>query len=492
MRKLQFPGLPDFRSLDIQLRLGAILTVASFGLLWIVAAWQLEERGYREASGARLRAMAQSIAVFGEGDSHAGLGTEPNARLGDLAALLGQLHERSESTDRLRTARTLRIRPEARERIEANPDIVHTGALEVVVQSTFDENPRRESDYMPCMADALLNGETLTLVVEPEEGQTWSPYVAAFSPIRDSWGEVTAVAEVTMPFEPGVLRTLLKGLLSAGLAGAVGFLSLRVSFHFIGRVSHSIRTATARATSLSAGIRQPLAQPRHTTLEHQRLFEALDGIEAAHAEGLGLKAPEPEAPPPPAPAPAVAGVAEPEKHPTQDLSPAPEVTFPEASVAFELPLFVRQIIDSGRQRAAQRQIDLQVLFGDNVPSHVIGKPEGLYQGLTALLKNAFSLTQGGSIVLRIARVPDMANVVILRFEVADTGSGIPWKEQPELESRLQQAAQADPEKLREPVLRAAALARQLGGELGFESQPGSGSRFWFTACFEATQAPVAT
>ena len=44
MRKLQFPGLPDFRSLDIQLRLGAILTVASFGLLWIVAAWQLDRR----------------------------------------------------------------------------------------------------------------------------------------------------------------------------------------------------------------------------------------------------------------------------------------------------------------------------------------------------------------------------------------------------------------------------------------------------------------
>jgi len=490
MHKLQFPGLPDFRSLHIQLRLGAILTVVSFGLLWIVAAWQLEDRGYREASGARLRAMAQSIAVFGEGDSHAGLGTEPNARLGDLAALLGQLHERSETTDSLRTARTLRIRPDARERIEANPDIVHTGALEVVVQSTFQKTPEHESDYMPSMADALLNGETLTLVVEPEEGQTWTPYVAAFAPIRDSWGEVTAVAEVTMPFEADILRTLLKGALSAILAGAVGFLSLRVSFHFIGRVTTSIQMATARATSLSAGIRQPLAHPRHTTLEVQRLFEALDGIEGALAAGTGLKAPEPTAPM--LLDPGAHGVQETEKHPTQDLSPAPEVTFPEASVAFELPLFVRQIIDSGRQRAAQRQIDLQVLFGDNVPSHVIGKPEGVYQGLTALLKNAFSLTQGGSIVLRIARIPDMANVVILRFEVADTGSGIPWKEQPELESRLRQAAQAAPEKLREPVLRAAALARQLGGELGFESQPGSGSRFWFTACFEVAQAPVAT
>jgi len=276
--------------------------------------------------------------------------------------------------------------------------------------------------------------------------------------------------------------------LSAILAGAVGFLTLRLSFHFIHRISNSIDIATARAVCLSSGIKQPFAYPQHTTHEVRKLFDALDGIETNLASGSGLT-PVEEAPVVIDP---TLEHEESEKHPTQDLTPTPEVTFPEASIPFELPLFIRQIVDSGRQRAMQRKIDLQVIFGDNVPSHIVGKPEGLYQGLTALLKNAFTLTQGGAIVVRISRIPDMVGIMLLRFEVADSGTGIPWKEQPELENRLRQAAAADPKKLREPILRAAAIARQLGGELGFESQPGSGSRFWFTACFEPTQAPVAT
>ena len=66
------------------------------------------------------------------------------------------------------------------------------------------------------------------------------------------------------------------------------------------------------------------------------------------------------------------------------------------------------------------------------------------------------------------------------------------EEQQELSAVLASAANADPSTIKDSVQLASALARALGGELSFVSQPGQGSRFGFTADFQrGSSSPAA-
>jgi K+-sensing histidine kinase KdpD len=116
----------------------------------------------------------------------------------------------------------------------------------------------------------------------------------------------------------------------------------------------------------------------------------------------------------------------------------------------------------------------------------------LFRALDALLRNALRTTRQGSITLRVSRVSEGPEGDQLRFELADTSPGIAFKEQQELAAALAAAAQADMGSLKDPLQLASALASALGGELSFQSQPGQGSRFGFTACFQRTGPAPAT
>ena len=60
-----------------------------------------------------------------------------------------------------------------------------------------------------------------------------------------------------------------------------------------------------------------------------------------------------------------------------------------------------------------------------------------------------------------------------------------------LDKEISRASELDVQDAKGGLFKAAAIAAHMGGELGFESQPGSGSRFWFTANFQAGSASEA-
>jgi PAS domain S-box-containing protein len=112
-----------------------------------------------------------------------------------------------------------------------------------------------------------------------------------------------------------------------------------------------------------------------------------------------------------------------------------------------------------------------------VPRRVRGDPVRVRQILANYLGNAVKFTERGAVTLSLLPGPDG----LVRLEVADTGIGVAPEVQPQL---FEPFAQADGSTTRRfggtglglSICRE--LARLMGGQVGLDSQPGQGSRFW--------------
>jgi signal transduction histidine kinase len=162
------------------------------------------------------------------------------------------------------------------------------------------------------------------------------------------------------------------------------------------------------------------------------------------------------------------------------------------SSEFDLALLMQQLVEPARKMAHTRGIEVQLVFPDGLPSQLQGHPMALFRALDSLLRHALRVTRQGRITLRVSRAGGPGSEGKLRFELADTSEGIAFKDQPELSARLAAAAEADPNTLQDPLELASALARALGGELSFVSQPAQGSRFGFTVAFSGLPVSAAT
>ena len=131
---------------------------------------------------------------------------------------------------------------------------------------------------------------------------------------------------------------------------------------------------------------------------------------------------------------------------------------------------------------------------DDVPALVRGDPGRFRQVLINLLGNAVKFTERGEAVLRVRAEQGSGQKTIVRFEISDTGVGIPLKARGQLFRSFSQV---------EGIARryggtglGLAISKQLvelmGGEIGVESESGRGSTFWFTVPLARQAAPMCT
>ncbi len=148
---------------------------------------------------------------------------------------------------------------------------------------------------------------------------------------------------------------------------------------------------------------------------------------------------------------------------------------------FDLRQRIGQCIDLHKGKACDKGLDLVVRIGDGVPQNVRGDPMRLCQVLNNLISNALKFTQEGTVSVVIEpgamAVPGGHSLTMI---VEDTGIGIPEEARTRIFEPFTQADAGTARAVGGSGLGLAicrAICRQMGGDLGVRSRPGSGSTF---------------
>ncbi|WP_201093697.1 PAS domain S-box protein [Thiocystis minor] len=139
------------------------------------------------------------------------------------------------------------------------------------------------------------------------------------------------------------------------------------------------------------------------------------------------------------------------------------------------------------QRAYEKGLEFLCAIEPGVPTRLRGDPGRLRQILTNLVGNAVKFTAAGEVAIRVALETDTGDAVLLRFEVRDTGIGIPPDKLGLLFNKFSQVDASTTRQYGGTGL-GLAISRQLaelmGGTIGVASEDGHGSSFWFTVRLE--------
>ena len=160
-------------------------------------------------------------------------------------------------------------------------------------------------------------------------------------------------------------------------------------------------------------------------------------------------------------------------------------------VAFNPVECVDRVLALMAGRAHQKGIELVHDVGSDVPTVVRGDDKRLRQVLTNIIGNAVKFTSQGEVLVRTTAPGRDDGESVLRFEVRDTGIGVPTHMHDVI---FDDFSQADASTTREfggtglGLAISRHLVEHMGGSIGLTSTPGQGSTFWFSIEVE-TETP---
>ncbi|MGB8658405.1 MAG: response regulator [Candidatus Zixiibacteriota bacterium] len=162
------------------------------------------------------------------------------------------------------------------------------------------------------------------------------------------------------------------------------------------------------------------------------------------------------------------------------------------TIDFDLRTAIEAVADTLTHRASTKGLELACMIDPQVPAFLRGDPVRLRQVLINLGGNAIKFTEKGEVVIGVDLQEETSDRATLAFSVTDTGIGIPKDQQIKI---FQSFTQADGSTTRKyggtglGLSISKRLVELMGGQIKVESQPGKGSRFYFSVNLEKTEAP---
>lgn len=135
----------------------------------------------------------------------------------------------------------------------------------------------------------------------------------------------------------------------------------------------------------------------------------------------------------------------------------------------------------------KKNVEFHLEIPIDLPNGLFGDPHRLKQVLNNLLGNAYKFSDSGRITLRMIQdrnrsSPEILNSVYFRFEVEDAGIGIPLEAHSKIFQLFSQAEETTGRRFGGSGLGlfiSKQLVEMMGGKIGFRSNPGKGSLFYF-------------
>src|SRR5581483_3394744 len=145
-------------------------------------------------------------------------------------------------------------------------------------------------------------------------------------------------------------------------------------------------------------------------------------------------------------------------------------------------------------RAQEKGLELIGHVEPEVPHAIVGDPHRVRQILINLVGNAIKFTEAGEVVVSVRAASRAGNRIGLHFSVRDTGIGIAPDKHDLIFEAFSQADSSITRRFGGSGL-GLSISRHLveimGGRFWLESEPGQGSNFHFTACFDLCDAAPA-
>ncbi|MCS7315595.1 MAG: ATP-binding protein, partial [Bryobacteraceae bacterium] len=149
---------------------------------------------------------------------------------------------------------------------------------------------------------------------------------------------------------------------------------------------------------------------------------------------------------------------------------------------FDLDALIRQIAALLKPLADSKSLPVFVRYPEGAPRRFTGDADRIGQILLNLLGNAIKFTSSGHVLIAVEVREEGGDRASVRVSVQDTGPGVPEQKQKELFQsfvRLEQPGQPRPPGAGLGLAISKNLVELMGGSIGVNSRPGTGSTFWF-------------
>ncbi|MFT5077827.1 MAG: signal transduction histidine kinase [Planctomycetota bacterium] len=158
---------------------------------------------------------------------------------------------------------------------------------------------------------------------------------------------------------------------------------------------------------------------------------------------------------------------------------------------FDLKRRINDVLIALKKSAEDKKNNLTLEFDPSVPEKLVGDPVKLSQVLINLIGNSLKFTQNGFVAVRVNKVEDKGNRIMLHFEIEDDGVGISKKKQKTIFESFSQASLQVNRKFGGTGLGLSIVKNILelmNSKIQLESQLGKGSKFWFNISFDKVES----